>query len=68
MYTEHAKDGGILSLGLDEAPAVVPPPDGTTVPAMSPASAPTVAATPTPVASTPAPAEEKLKILDLFKN
>jgi penicillin-binding protein 1A len=71
MYTEHAKDGGVLSLGLDEVPAVVPPPDGAPAaplpPPATPASAPAAAAS-APAAASPAPTEEKLKILDLFKN
>jgi penicillin-binding protein 1A len=61
MYSEHAKDGGVLSLGLDEMPVVstAPPKD---VPVATPAPVPAPA---TP-ASAPA-AEERLKILDLFK-
>ncbi len=68
MYTEHAKDGGILSLGLDEVPAVVPPPEGMPAPAVPPASAPVAPVASAPAAAASAPAEEKLKILDLFKN
>jgi penicillin-binding protein 1A len=70
LYTEHAKDGGVLSLGLDEMPAVMPPPGGIG-PAPAPAAsapAPAPAATPTPAAAPNPPAEEKLRILDLFKN
>jgi len=70
LYAEHAKDGGVLSLGLDEMPAVMPPPGGI-VPAPAPAAsapAPSPAATPTPTPASNPPAEEKLRILDLFKN
>lgn len=66
MYTEHAKDGGVLSLGLDEVPAVPAPPGGLPAPAL-PASAPAPVAAPAAPASAPQ-TEEKLKILDLFKN
>ncbi len=62
MYTEHAKDGGVLSLGLDDVPAVMPPPGG-----ILPAPAPAPAAAPPAQAPNP-PTEEKLRILDLFKN
>jgi len=54
IYSEYAEDGGVLSLGLDE-PA---------------ASAPATEKTPARAASAPAqtPADEKTRILDLFKN
>lgn len=69
MYTEYAKDGGVLSLGLDEVPAVVPPADGASAPTAPGAVAPAVApAASAPPAASTAPTEEKLKILDLFKN
>lgn len=70
LYAEHAKDGGVLSLGLDEMPAVMPPPGGI-VPAPAPAAsapAPAPATTLTPATAPNPPAEEKLRILDLFKN
>ena len=72
MYAEHAKDGGVLSLGLDDMPAVMPPPGGIQVnptPALSPL--PPVPVAPAPAAPAPAPAapgEERLRILDLFRN
>ena len=67
MYVEHAKDGGVLSLGLDDMPAVMPPPGGIQVTPM-PAPAPVVSPAP-PAAPSPAPAsEERLRILDLFRN
>ena len=66
MYSEYAKDGGVLSLGLDDTPGVTPPSDGASAPATPAASAPAAAAASAP--ASPAPTEEKLKILDLFKN
>jgi len=63
IYAEHAQDGGVLSLGLDEVPAVMPPPAAVPAPATA---EPAPAAVPAPAANPPA--EEKLKILDLFKN
>lgn len=70
MYSEYAHDGGVLSLGLDELPAVPAPPGG--VPPAPPGPAPvTVPTVQAPAPATPAsapPNEEKLKILDLFKN
>jgi hypothetical protein len=62
MYSEHAKDGGVLSLGLDDTTVATPPAPPKDVPTAGPAPAPAPA---TP-ASAPA-AEERLKILDLFK-
>ena len=56
LYEEYAKDGGVLSLGLDEMPTVMP---STDLLQMPPPLSPT-----TPDAEP----EEKLKILDLFKN
>ncbi len=56
IYEEYAKDGGVLSLGLDEMPTVMP---STDLLQMPPPLSPT-----TPDAEP----EEKLKILDLFKN
>ena len=70
MYAEHAKDGGVLSLGLDDMPAVMPPPGGIVPPptvVLTPAPAPA----PPPPAAMPAPvppAEERSRILDLFRN
>ncbi|MDE2615553.1 MAG: penicillin-binding protein 1A [Burkholderiales bacterium] len=66
MYTEHAKDGGVLSLGLDDVPAVMPPPGGI-LPEPTPAAPAPAPAAPPAQAPNP-PAEEKLRILDLFKN
>lgn len=74
LYAEHAKDGGVLSLGLDDMPAVMPPPGGIVpapapvAPAPAPVPAPVPAAAPTPATAPNPPAEEKLRILDLFKN
>ncbi|QKO22847.1 penicillin-binding protein 1A [Rhodoferax sp. BAB1] len=73
LYAEHAKDGGVLSLGLDDMPAVMPPPGGVlpppaTVPAPMPVPAPAPVA-PSPGAPASAPVgEERLRILDLFRN
>jgi penicillin-binding protein 1A len=61
MYAEHAQGGGVLSLGLDDQPAAMPPPGAITPP---------VTVTPAP-ATAPAgnqPAEERSRILDLFRN
>ncbi|MEK9802680.1 MAG: penicillin-binding protein 1A [Curvibacter sp.] len=60
MYAEHAKDGGVLSLGLDDMPAVMPPPGG-----ILPPPAPVA---PPPAPAAPAASEERLRILDLFRN
>jgi penicillin-binding protein 1A len=71
MYAEHAKEGGVLSLGLDDMPAVMPPPGGilpAPAPAPSPAAPASAAVVVTPVQPPSPPAEEKLRILDLFKN
>jgi len=56
LYEEYAKDGGVLSLGLDDMPTVMPPTDLMQMPA------PITPTTPE------TQSEEKLKILDLFKN
>jgi penicillin-binding protein 1A len=65
LYAEYAQDGGVLSLGLDEMPAVMP-----AAPPAAPAAP--VASSPTPATATPTavhpPPEERLKILDLFRN
>jgi penicillin-binding protein 1A len=69
MYAEHAKDGGVLSLGLDDMPAVMPPPGGLLP--LPPAPVTTPAPTPVPPPAAPAsppPGEERLRILDLFRN
>ena len=74
LYAEHAKDGGVLSLGLDDMPAVMAPPGGVLLPPPTPVPAPTPVPNPAQVAPTPAapasaPAgEERLRILDLFRN
>jgi penicillin-binding protein 1A len=71
MYVEHAKDGGVLSLGLDDVPAVLPPPGGI-VPApvtVTPvAPAPVMAPPPLAPPVNAQPAEERSRILDLFRN
>jgi penicillin-binding protein 1A len=71
MYVEHAKDGGVLSLGLDDVPAVMPPPGGI-VPApvtVTPvAPAPVMAPPPLAPPVNAQPAEERSRILDLFRN
>ncbi len=70
MYAEHAKDGGILSLGLDDMPAVMPPPGGLLPlpPAPVAPPAPPAVSAPSPEAPTSPPGEERLRILDLFRN
>ena len=73
MYAEHAKDGGVLSLGLDDMPAVMPPPGGLLplpqAPVAPPAAVPPPAPAQAPAAPTnPPPGEERLRILDLFRN
>ena len=71
MYAEHAKDGGVLSLGLDDMPAVMPPPGGIVPPAVivTPAPVPAPAApAPAPAPANTAPTEERSRILDLFRN
>lgn len=70
IYTEHAQDGGVLSLGLDDMPAVMQPPAHVLI-TPSPASVP--APPPAPATTSPVPApppanEEKMRILDLFRN
>ena len=68
MYAEYAHDGGVLSLGLDEMPAVPAPPAGVSpAPATSPGTPPAPVPAPAMPASAPSN-DEKLKILDLFKN
>jgi len=66
LYEEYAKDGGVLSLGLDEMPAILPPPTEL-MPLPVPAPTPALVQAPAP-AQVPPPTEEKLRILDLFKN
>jgi penicillin-binding protein 1A len=64
IYTEYAKDGGILSLGMDEpSPNVNTSPNA---PLLPPPSVPAPAVAPAP--SIPPAPEEKSRILDLFKN
>lgn len=68
MYTEYAKDGGVLSLGLDDAPAVMPAGDGAPAPSVPATVAPVAPTASAPALASPAATEDKLKILDLFKN
>jgi penicillin-binding protein 1A len=65
FYDEYAGEGGIKSLGLDEPTAAEEAPASAPLPA--PAPAPVAAPVPAPV-QVPPQAEERNKILDLFKN
>jgi penicillin-binding protein 1A len=65
MYAEHAQGGGVLSLGLDDQPAVMPPPGGITAPVTI---TPAPAAAPAPAPAANPPPEERSRILDLFRN
>ena len=57
-YDEYAKGAGVTSLGLSSAPSAPSPTDAASAPAAS--TAPPMSALP--------PADEKKRILDLFKN
>jgi penicillin-binding protein 1A len=65
MYAEHAQGGGVLSLGLDDQPAVMPPPGGIVAPVTI---TPAPAAAPAPAPAANPPPEERSRILDLFRN
>ncbi len=68
MYSEHAKDGGVLSLGLDDTTVAPPPAPPKDVPTTGPSPSPSPSPAPAPATPASAPAaEERLKILDLFK-
>lgn len=64
IYSEYAKDGGILSLGLDDPSSTNSATQNTPV---LPPNTPAPVINPAPAAPAPAQ-EEKSRILDLFKN